>query len=303
FLRPCRASRHGLRYDDNVFEKRCVLNFPPTFLPASPPMPRPLVLACSFLLFPALLPAADWTGFRGPTGQGTSEEKGLPVKWSSTENIVWKVDLPGPGASSPITVGDKVFVTCYSGYGIKANEGDQKDLRRHLLCLNRKTGEKIWDKTFEPKLPEHNYSGEGAYQGYAGNTPVSDGENLYVLFGKSGVYCFDLSGNEKWHVSVGEGTSGWGSGTSPVLLGDKLIVNASVESGSLVALDKKTGEQIWKAKGIGSSWNTPQIAKTKEGPELVVSISDWILGLKPDSGEELWRAEGVHRYVCPSVVT
>ena len=150
-------------------------------------MLRRTILAIPLLLLPTLLPAADWTGFRGPTGQGTSEEKGLPVKWSSTENIAWKVDLPGPGASSPIVVGDKVFVTAYSGYGIKANEGDQKDLRRHLLCLNRKTGEKLWDKTFEPKLPEHNYSGEGAYQGYAGNTSVSDGERLYVFFGKSGV--------------------------------------------------------------------------------------------------------------------
>ena len=257
----------------------------------------------ALLLPAALLSAADWSGFRGPTGQGISEETGLPVKWSSTENIVWKVDLPGPGASSPITVGDKVFVTCYSGYGLKANEGDQKDLRRHLLCFNRKNGEKLWDKTFEPKLPEHNYSGEGAYQGYAGNTPASDGERLYVFFGKSGVYGFDLDGNEQWHVSVGEGTSGWGSGTSPVVLGNLLIVNASVESGSLVALDKKTGQEVWKAKGIGSSWNTPQIANTKAGPELVVSIQDWIVGLRPDSGEELWRAEGVHRYVCPSVVT
>ena len=266
-------------------------------------MLRRTILAIPLLLLPTLLPAADWTGFRGPTGQGTSEEKGLPVKWSSTENIAWKVDLPGPGASSPIVVGDKVFVTAYSGYGIKANEGDQKDLRRHLLCLNRKTGEKLWDKTFEPKLPEHNYSGEGAYQGYAGNTSVSDGERLYVFFGKSGVFCFDLSGKALWTANVGDGINGWGSGTSPVVLGDKLIINASIESNSLVALDKKTGKELWKTKGIGSSWNTPQIAKTKEGPELVVSIQDWMFGLKPDSGEELWRAEGVHRYVCPSVVT
>jgi outer membrane protein assembly factor BamB len=266
-------------------------------------MLRRIILAIPLLLLPAHLPAADWTGFRGPTGQGTSEEKGLLVKWSSTENIAWKVDLPGPGASSPIVVGDKVFVTAYSGYGIKANEGDQKDLRRHLLCLNRKTGEKLWDKTFEPKLPEHNYSGEGAYQGYAGNTPASDGERLYVFFGKSGVFCFDLGGKELWNANVGDGINGWGSGTSPVVLGDKLIINASIESNSLIALDKKTGKEIWKTKGIGSSWNTPQIAKTKEGPELVVSIQDWIVGLKPESGEELWRAEGVHRYVCPSVVT
>ena len=259
--------------------------------------------ACLLLLSAGTLSAADWTGFRGPGGQGISEEKGLPVKWSATENIVWKVDLPGPGASSPITVGDRVYVTCYSGYGLAPNEGDQKNLLRHLLCLDRKSGKVLWEKKFEPKLPEHQYSGEGAYQGYAGNTPATDGERLYVFFGKSGVYCFDLDGNQQWHVSVGEGTSGWGSGTSPVVYGKLLIVNASVESGSLVALDKMTGKEIWRAKGIGSSWNTPQIAKTKEGPELVVSISDWVVGLRPDSGEELWRAEGVHRYVCPSVVT
>lgn len=261
-------------------------------------------LALAILLLPtALLSAADWTGFRGPTGQGISEEKDMPVKWSSTENIAWKAELPGPGSSSPITSGERVFVTCYSGYGLKANEGDQKDLLRHLLCLDRNSGKVLWEKKFTPKLPEHQYSGEGAYQGYAGNTPTTDGERLYVFFGKSGVYCFDLDGNELWHASVGEGTSGWGSGTSPVLYGNLLIVNASVESGSLVALDKMTGKEIWRTKGIGSSWNTPQIAKAKEGPELVVSISDWVVGLRPDSGEELWRAEGVHRYVCPSVVT
>src|SRR5204863_8195985 len=87
----------------------------PASLSASPPMSRQFILACC-LLFPSCLSAADWPGFRGPTGQGTSEEKGLPEKWSSTENIVWKVDLPGPGASSPIVVGEKVFVTAYSGY-------------------------------------------------------------------------------------------------------------------------------------------------------------------------------------------
>jgi len=254
-----------------------------------------LILVVMFL--PAVHAADEWPRFRGLQAGVADDDPRLPDTWSPTKNIVWKIDLPGPGASSPIVVGDKVFVTAYSGYGLKENEGDQKDLRRHLLCLNRKTGEKIWDKTFEPKLPEHKYAGEGAYQGYAGNTPVSDGKSLFAFFGKSGVYCFDLDGNEKWHVSVGEGTSGWGSGTSPVLFGDTVIVNASVESGTLVALNKEDGKEVWKAKGIGSSWNTPQIAKTKEGQELIVSIQDWIVGLRPDSGEELWRAEGVHRYV------
>lgn len=249
-----------------------------------------------------LLPAADWTQFRGKGGLGISDETGLPTKWSQSENIVWQSKMPGPGASSPITLGDRVFITCYSGYGLEANEGDQKDLVRHLLCLNRKTGERIWQKKFQPKLPEHNYRGEGSYHGYAGSTPTTDGARLYVFFGKSGVFCFDLDGNELWHASVGDGTSGWGSGCSPLLYKNLVIVNASVESRSLVALDKMTGEEVWRAKGIGSSWNTPVLVPGTDKTELVVSISNHVVSLNPDTGEELWRAEGVHRYVCPSVV-
>jgi outer membrane protein assembly factor BamB len=105
-----------------------------------------------------------------------------------------------------------------------------------------------------------------------------------------------------WQASVGEGTNGWGSGCSPLLYKDLLIVNASVESGSLVALNKTTGEEVWRAKDIGSSWNTPILVPDKARTELVVSVADRVVSFNPDSGEELWRAEGVHRYVCPSVV-
>jgi outer membrane protein assembly factor BamB len=254
------------------------------------------------LLFTAAAAAADWTQFRGPGGMGVSDETGLPTKWSATENLVWKTELPGPGSSSPITLGDRVFVTCYSGYGLEANKGDQKDLMRHVLCLDRKAGTILWHQKFTPKLPEHKYEGEGAYQGYAGSTPTTDGERLYVFFGRSGVYCLDLEGKELWHVSVGEGTSGWGSGCSPILYGKLLLVNASVESGSLVALDKLTGKEVWRAKGVGAAWNTPLLVGPKEKPELVVSVQDRVVGFDPGDGSELWRAEGVHRYVCPSVV-
>ena len=250
----------------------------------------------------AILSAADWTQFRGPGGLGISEETGLPLKWSSTENIVWKAELPGPGASSPITLGDRVFITCYSGYGLEPNVGEQKDLVRHLLCLKRKDGVVIWHKKFSPKLPEHKYQGEGAYHGYAASTPTTDGQRLYVFFGKTGVFCFDLDGNELWQASVGDGTNGWGSGCSPLLYKNLLIVNASVESGALVALDKMTGAEVWRAKGINSSWNTPVLVPGKAKTELVVSVSDRVRSFHPDTGEELWNAEGVHRYVCPSVV-
>ncbi len=250
------------------------------------------------------LAGADWRQFRGPGGLGTSTEKGLPLEWSSQKNIVWKTPLPGPGTSSPVTIGDRIFLTCYTGYALDTSDpGNMNELKRHVLCVDRKNGKILWTKEFAPVLPEHQYRGEGSYHGYSSSTPTSDGERLYVFFGKSGVFCLDLDGKQLWHVLVGKGTSGWGSATSPVLYKDLLIVNASVESGTLLALDKMTGKEVWRAKNIRSAWNTPVLvtAPSKE-VELVVSIENWILGLNPDTGKELWRADGVHRYVCPSVV-
>ncbi len=247
----------------------------------------------------------DWRQFRGPGGEGVSLEKGLPVHWSSNQNIAWKAKLPGPGASSPIVTGDRVFVTCYSGYGLGAKGSeDMTNLRRHLLCFKRQKGDLLWAQEFKPVLPEHEYyRNESDYHGYAASTPISDGKHLYVFFGKSGVYCFDLNGTEIWHKSVGTKTNRWGSGASPILYKDLLIVNASVESGSMVALDKTSGDEVWKAKGINSAWNTPVVVPVKgQAPELVISIFDWVLGLNPDTGKEIWRAKGVHQYVCPSVV-
>lgn len=259
--------------------------------------------AVAVLLLASLAAAGDWAQFRGPAGEGASDEKGLPTKWSETENIVWKLDLPGPGASSPVVAGDRVFVTAYNGYAMTVEEpGEQENLRRHVLCVDRKTGKVLWQKEFEPKLPEHKYQGEGSYQGYAGSTPLVDGDRLYIFFGKSGVFCFDLDGKQLWHATVGDGTSGWGSGCSPIVYGKLLIINASVESRSLVAFDKMTGEQAWQTKGINSAWNTPKLVKAGDKTELVVSIQDHVVGFDPETGSELWRAEGVHRYVCPSVV-
>jgi len=246
----------------------------------------------------------DWQQFRGPEGQGISAEKGLPIQWSAENNIAWKVKLPGAGASCPVTHGNRVFITCYSGYGLDAKDpGNMETLRRHLLCLDRSTSKTLWAKEFQPILPEHKYAGEGSYHGYAASTPLIDGERLYVFFGKSGIFCFDLAGREIWHSLVGKNTCGWGSGASPILYKDSLIVNASVESGALVALNKITGKEVWRSPGINSAWNTPILVTTPEQThELVISVQNWVVSIDPDSGKERWRAEGVHRYVCPSVV-
>jgi outer membrane protein assembly factor BamB len=248
--------------------------------------------------------AADWRQFRGPGGLGVSDEKNLPIEWSSQKNVVWKTKLPGPGASSPVTVGGRIFLTCYTGYGLdKKTPGKMDDLRRHLVCVDRATGKILWTKEFVPVLPEHQYQGEGSYHGYSASTPTSDGERLYVFFGKSGAYCFDLDGNQLWNVSVGKGTNGWGSGTSPLLYKNLVIVNASVESGALVALDKMTGKEVWRTPGMNSAWDTPVLVTTpSKDLELVISVQGKLLALDPASGKELWKANGIHRYIVPSVV-
>src|SRR5262249_22756062 len=159
---------------------------------------------CVGLVAISAVPAGDWMQFRGPGGQGVSDDKGLPETWSETENVVWKTKLPGPGTSSPITVGDAIFLTCYSGYGEAASDaGEQKNLMRHVVCLDRKTGVVRWTKDVKPELPESNYKpGNDSQHGYASSTPTSDGKNLFVFFGKSGVFCFDLNGKQLWSKSV-----------------------------------------------------------------------------------------------------
>ena len=185
-----------------------------------------------FSLAASAADAADWLQFRGPGGLGVSDDQNLPLEWSATKNLVWTTPLPGPGTSSPIVVGKRVYLTCYTGYGVDAkNVGEMNDLKRHLLCIDRTNGKILWSKVFDPVLPEHKYDGEGSYHGYAASTPASDGERLVVFFGKSGVYCFDLDGKQLWHQTVGKGQSGWGSGASPMLYKNMVIVNASVESG------------------------------------------------------------------------
>lgn len=243
----------------------------------------------------------DWSRFRGPTGMGVSAETLLPVTWSDTENIAWKVALPGAGSSSPIIYGDHIYLTCYSGYFVPGESGGElADLKRHLVCLDR-TGVIVWDKAIPARLPEET---EIRDHGYAANTPVADESRVYTFFGKSGVFAFDHQGNQLWQADVGTGTSGWGTSASPVLYGDLLLINASVESESLIALDKATGEERWKVDGINEAWNTPFIVTTQAGTqELVIATHGKILGIEPVAGRQLWSCEtDIRWYMVPSPV-
>lgn len=259
------------------------------------------VAAVSLVLFAG----ADWTRLRGPGATGISSDTGLPITWSATENVVWKTALPGKGGSSPITLKDRIFLTAYSGYGLDRSEpGDQEDLTHHVLCFNRADGKIIWEKTSKALLPEQEYNkGHIDLHGYASATPVTDGESLFVFFGRSGVRAHDLDGKLLWHVVVGSNLNGWGSAASPILFGDLVIVNASIESESLVALNKKTGKEVWKATGIHESWSTPLVVDVPDGGrELVLAMHSKVVGFDPATGKRLWECEGFPDYVVPMTV-
>lgn len=259
-----------------------------------------LVLAFGAL---ALL-GADWPNFRGPISAASSVDSDIPTHWSSTVNMAWKTALPGAGGSSPITWGDQVFVTTYSGYGLDQDApGDQKDLRLHLVCLNLEDGNVVWAREIEPRMPEENYRGFLALHGYASQTPATDGERVYMFAGQTGVLAFTMQGKPLWKADVGKELNGWGSGTSVVLYDNLVIVNASVESEAIIALSKADGQEVWRFEGIEQSWSTPVIAKSAEGRnELIVSMKGRVFGLAPDSGEKLWECVSVQDYVCPSVI-
>jgi outer membrane protein assembly factor BamB len=245
---------------------------------------------------------ADWPRFRGPDGQGQSDASGLPLSWSAQENMAWKVRLPGAGSSSPIVIGDHIYLTCYSGYLVPGEaQGSLNDLARHLLCLNREDGALLWNKPVKATLPEESGIRD---HGYAANTPVTDADRVYTFFGKSGVFAYSHEGDQLWQADVGSNTHGWGTAASPILYKNLVIVNASVESTSLVALDRRTGEEQWRSGGINEAWNTPLIVQTTSGAdELVVATHGKVLAFDPLSGRQLWSCDtDITWYMVPGII-
>ena len=161
----------------------------------------PILIFALTLVAGATIRADDWLQFRGPGSNGIADAKNLPTTWSDSENLLWRVKLPGAGASSPIVLGKRLYVTCHSGYGRYVEQsGDMENLGLHVVCLDLATGKTVWDKKITPKLPE---SDRVKDHGYSAPTPASDGKHLYVFFGKSGVFKLDLDGKQMWQTSVG----------------------------------------------------------------------------------------------------
>lgn len=248
-----------------------------------------LVVLASAGFSPPLARADNWPAWRGPTGQGTSAEKSLPVEWSATKNVKWKVSLPDSGNSTPIVWGAKIFLT-------QATEGGKK---RSLLCLNRKDGSKLWEKTvaFGLKEPKHNTNT------FCAASPVTDGERVVVSHGSAGVYCYDLGGKELWHRDFGPGRHIWGSASSPVIYKDRVIFYFGPgEKTFLIAMNKKDGTDIWKVEERAGKpeeyigvWGTPVIADMKGRMELVMNMPGAVKGYNPETGAVLWSCKGLEK--------
>ena len=252
----------------------------------------------SLLVAPCLLQAEDWSGFRGSGSQGVSSDEKIPVEWGDEKNLKWKLELPGKGFSSPIVVGKQVLVTCYSG--------TSASVKRHLVSVDRQTGTIAWVTSVDSKVAESRGASFGTSHGFASHTPVSDGKHIYVLFGKSGVYAFDMEGKEIWNKSVGTGSSTFGSAASPILYKDHVIVTAASESQSIVALKKSDGEQAWstKAGSLGRSYATPVVATNEAGvDEVLVSVVSEVWSLNPGTGKLNWYSvNSVDTNACPGLV-
>jgi outer membrane protein assembly factor BamB len=239
---------------------------------------------------------ADWPCFRGPGNRGDAGDLALPLRWGPQESVAWKVKLPGPGASSPVVQGDRVFVTCFTG-----KKGPE--IVRYLFCLDRKTGKTLWEQKRPALQPESDYANQLTQHGFATGTPLVDGERVYVNYCRGGVFAFDLDGKEIWHRELGKYRNSFGAGSSPTLFGDLLLVNATTDAGAFFALNKRTGETVWRAKLSDDCWTTPVIVETAKGAkEIVLNTHHGLMGFDPDTGKELWKCETVGGYVSSTPV-
>ncbi len=265
------------------------------------------------ILFLALAATAfaDWPQFRGPKSTGVAEEKGLPEKWSATENVAWSTTIPGWGWSSPIVSGDRIYVT--SVIPSKDVEPIKKGLyfggerpaptdehRWVVFALDFNTGKIAWEREVHRGAPPQSRHLKNTY---ASETPVSDGERLYAYFGNVGLYALDKAGKILWSMPFPPRKTymGWGTASSPMLHGERLYIVADNEDESaLLAIDRRTGKQIWRvARDERSTWATPYLWTNGKRTEIVVPGRTRVRSYDLD-GKVLWELGGMSNLVIPT---
>jgi len=273
----------------------------------------------------------NWPKWRGPLDTGVAPAGDPPVTWSETENIRWKVKIPGSGHSTPIVWNDQIFLqtaipVVKSEADLPAtNAGDQersadRPPRRGfggirpakpdnpyqfvLLCLDRKTGKTLWQKVAREEVP---HEGHHKDHGFSSASPVTDGRHIWAYFGSRGLYCYDLAGNLKWEKDLGdmETRNGFGEGTSPALDGDTLVITWDHEGDDfIVALNKHTGDELWRQpRNEPTSWATPLIVQHDGKRQVVTGATERIRSYDLTTGQQIWETEGLTTNVVPSPVT
>lgn len=255
--------------------------------------------------------AGNWPGWRGSDGSGISNEKNLPVRWSASENVRWRIALPDRGNSTPIVWGDRIFIT----------QALEKESQRTVMCLNRADGKLLWQKGVTYKEAEETHETNP----YCSASPVTDGERVIAWFGSAGVHAYDFSGKELWSragaTSLGQQAHGWGYASSPLMHGDLCILYFGPGKGSfLVALDKRTGKTVWRTDeppmqdrertdgfrgqkdGRVGSFSSPLIVKAGDREELIMSYPQLVCAYDPKTGKELWRCDGLNELIYTSPI-
>lgn len=230
------------------------------------------------------LPAADWPAWRGPNGDGICAETNLPVRWSATEGVRWRVALPEAGNSTPIVWGKRVFLT-------QSLAGEN---RRALMCFDRQDGRLLWQAGVGVTGKERTHSTNP----HASASPVTDGERVVCWFGSGGLAAYDFSGKELWRTELGRHDHSFGYGGSPVLHGDLCFLNFGPGPREfVVAVDKHTGREVWRhesttpgANDIYGMWSTPLVITWKGQLQLLSALRDQLAGLEPRTGSVLWQA-------------
>ena len=257
----------------------------------------------------------SWPQWRGPLANGVAPTANPPVHWSETNHIRWKLAIPGKGHSTPILFGDRVFLTAAVPVGpaqkpVYDNAPGTHDsvpvTHRHqfiVLAVNRRDGKVVWTKLLREEFPH-----EGGHEtgSLASNSPVTDGERLYVFLGSRGLYCLDLKGEILWQKDLGKMQTlhAHGEGSSPVLYRDTLIVCWDHEGDSfLCTFDKRTGKQRWKiARDEKTSWSTPLVVENEGKPQIIISATKRVRGYDLATGNMLWECSGLSRNVVSSPV-
>jgi len=256
--------------------------------------------------------SADWPQFRGPGSLGVATSSDLPDRWSNSENVGWKVELPGRGWSSPIVWGDRVFLTTVVSEGEVEDPkkglyfgGERQEIPTSLhrwlvLCLDLNSGREVWRQEACRGKPATQLHLKNTY---ASETPSTDGERVYAYFGNAGLFCYDRQGKLLWSTNWPpvKTRNGWGSAASPVLHQERLfLVNDNDEKSFALALDKKTGRQLWRVnRDEKSNWATPYIWENAKRTELVIPGSRKVRSYDLE-GNLLWELSGMSSIVIPT---